>query len=288
MSVAYELEHRPAVINFSGGRSSAYMTHHILEEHGGLPDDAAIVFCNTGKEHEQTLQFVKECSERWGVRIYWLEYQFRREAKGGRKDPKHVAVEVDFLTASREGEPFAELIDARRMLPNPVTRFCTSELKVRTALRFAQRVLGWKRPTNYLGMRADEPKRINRTLLELCHADYPLYHAGVTKPMVKAFWRAQPFDLDLTDDEGNCDLCFMKGGKKLIKLIEMEPVRADWWIEQEQKRLKIGSDVRDKRVTRFRQTYTYDNLHELATTQGVPQSLFSLDDEVEGDCFCGD
>ncbi len=52
----------PALISFSGGRTSAYMLWQILAAHGGqLPDDVHICFANTGKEREETLRFVHEC-----------------------------------------------------------------------------------------------------------------------------------------------------------------------------------------------------------------------------------
>lgn len=41
----------PAIINVSGGRTSALMLRRILDAHGGaLPGDAHAVFQNTGKE----------------------------------------------------------------------------------------------------------------------------------------------------------------------------------------------------------------------------------------------
>lgn len=67
------------VINFSGGRSSAYMLYHILDAHDGkLPNSAVVCFANTGKERPETLDFVKECGERWNVPITWLEYRYRK------------------------------------------------------------------------------------------------------------------------------------------------------------------------------------------------------------------
>ena len=59
----------PAVIAFSGGRTSGLMLYRILEAHGGaLPDDVVPVFCNTGKEHHATLDFVRD----------WLKEERRR------------------------------------------------------------------------------------------------------------------------------------------------------------------------------------------------------------------
>lgn len=42
-----------------------------------------------------------------------------------------------------------------------------------------------------------------------------------------------PFDLKLQDWEGNCDLCFLKGQKKRIRIIRDNPALAQWWIDQE-------------------------------------------------------
>jgi 3'-phosphoadenosine 5'-phosphosulfate sulfotransferase (PAPS reductase)/FAD synthetase len=116
----------PTVLSFSGGRTSAYMLWRAIQSNDGLPDEAIVVFANTGKEEEATLEFVRDCETNWGVEIHWLEYQddapkFRR---------------VNFETASRNGEPFEMLIRKRKYLPNPVTRFCTAILKIRTIDRY--------------------------------------------------------------------------------------------------------------------------------------------------------
>lgn len=66
----------PALISFSGGRTSGYMLWHILDAHGGaLPADVHVCFANTGKEREETLRFVHDCETHWGVRIHWLEWR---------------------------------------------------------------------------------------------------------------------------------------------------------------------------------------------------------------------
>jgi len=114
----------PTCISFSGGRTSAYMLHRILEENGGLPKEAVICFANTGKEDEATLKFVNDCAINWGVDIRWLEYRWDEDAK------KRWAL-VDYESASRDGEPFEAAIKSRGYLPNPVTRYCTTLLKIR-------------------------------------------------------------------------------------------------------------------------------------------------------------
>ena len=64
---------RPAVISFSGGRTSAYMLKSIVDAYGGhLPDGIWVAFANTGMERHETLDFVDICSRAWGVEIFWL------------------------------------------------------------------------------------------------------------------------------------------------------------------------------------------------------------------------
>jgi|GEM_PF-6868923 len=65
----------PTCISLSGGRTSGYMLHRILQSNGGLPDGSMVLFCNTGKEEEATLRFVRDMAEHWQVSVTWLEYR---------------------------------------------------------------------------------------------------------------------------------------------------------------------------------------------------------------------
>ena len=275
-------------INFSGGRSSAYMLHHILDAHDGqLPNSAAVVFCNTGKERDETLDFVQECSERWSVRVTWLEYDYREDAAGGIKDPKNVHKVVNHATASRNGEPFEKMIKASRILPNVALRKCTSEMKVRTVERYVARVLGWRRKDvrNVLGIRHDEPRRWQKALLEHCDSEYPMVHARASKADVMAFWSEQSFDLGITSAEGNCDLCFLKGEAQLMRLMRADPDRADWWIKTEEDSLRNwGRRVMKKDFAKFSKRYTYRELRDLAVNSPELPGI----DEPGVECFCTD
>ena len=74
MANPYHIE-TPALISFSGGRTSGYLLRHMLDAHGGrLPPDLMVCFANTGKEMPQTLDFVRDCGVQWNVPIVWLEY----------------------------------------------------------------------------------------------------------------------------------------------------------------------------------------------------------------------
>ena len=113
---AYKIE-GPALISFSGGRTSGYMLHKIVEAHGGtLPENVHVNFANTGKEREETLRFVHNCETSLGIKINWLEY---------RNDTPGFEV-VGYNSASRNGEPFQALIEKKKRLPNWKERWCRS------------------------------------------------------------------------------------------------------------------------------------------------------------------
>ena len=223
----------PTVVSFSGGRTSAYMLRKLLMAYGGtLPADCHVVFANTGKEAEETLRFVRDCGELWNVPIVWVEYR-----------PGRAWVRVDFMTASRNGEPFEALIRERNYLPNPVARFCTVELKI---LRIADymRSLGHEEFDVLVGIRADEPVRVAKLKADPSGGTRgitrraPLAEMGVTKREVGAYWSRSDFDLALpnvngTTMHGNCDLCFLKHSAIVMSLIAEKPARAVWWAAQE-------------------------------------------------------
>jgi 3'-phosphoadenosine 5'-phosphosulfate sulfotransferase (PAPS reductase)/FAD synthetase len=271
----------PALISFSGGRTSAYMLFMILQAWDGkLPSDIYVVFANTGKEREETLRFVHECEVRWNIRIWWLE----RMADGNFEI-------VGYNSASRNGEPFAALIAKKQYTPNAVTRFCTTELKIRVMRDFGRSV-GFDRWKNIIGLRYDEGMRVMKALArndegkEKFTAEMPLSKAKVTKRgHILPFWLGgnvdpikltsplpQGFDLGLRDYEGNCDMCFLKSKAKLAAIMRENPGMADWWIAQE----IIGKG-------RFVTEYSYAGL--LDHTERSPL-LFDDDHDAECGLLC--
>lgn len=284
---------RRYVLHVSGGRTSAYMLYWILDAHGGaLPSHVRAVFCNTGKEKPETLVFLRELVARWGVAITWLEYAYDRSQAGGPGAPRNTFREVTFETAARRGEPFEALILSRAFLPNVKMRICTSELKVNTCKRYVRRVLRWKprQVVDVLGIRHDEPRRWGKALFEECRLAYPLVHAGVSEGDVLDFWQIQPFDLGLQSAEGNCDLCFLKGRRKLVSLIRDDPAAVKWWSDQEtqyiERRPKSREPLRKVEMGRFNKRFSYGDLAQAAASM-LP--LEAPDDDGGGiSCFCGD
>lgn len=263
----------PTAISFSGGRTSAYMLRRVLDANNGLPDCARVLFCNTGKEDEATLNFIHAVETKWCVPIIWLEYVAPSDVKT-----------TTFETAARGGEPFQSIIQHRKMLPNTRARFCTVELKIRTMRRYLQS-LGWEEWDNMIGIRADEQRRAAKMKPDSKQENpvMPLHQAGVTKAEVLEFWANNDFDLELPIINGetiggNCDLCFLKSLPKIVTLVAQKPERAIWWAKQEKwAQTQTSGDGNRFRIDRPR----YADIHRF-----VDKQMDMFDDSIE--CFCGD
>jgi 3'-phosphoadenosine 5'-phosphosulfate sulfotransferase (PAPS reductase)/FAD synthetase len=288
----------PALISFSGGRTSAYMLWRILQAHGGtLPDDVHVCFANTGKEREETLRFVHECSVRWGVRVRWLEWINRPDSK---VPPSERFIEVGFNSAARKGEPFKALVRRKKYLPNAVTRFCTAELKIDTMKQFML-AQGYERWTNVVGLRRDEMHRVfkqyerNESGKERWRSHMPMAtRAGATTSRdIWRFWLGQNvdpkklryplpqgFDLGLWPYEGNCDDCFLKGLAVLVHQERERPGTAADWIGMEDEVAELTSNPNG---ARFVTEYSYREIVAIAS-QPLLFPLETQDLELDAEC----
>ena len=129
-----------------------------------------------------------------------------------------------------------------------------------------------------LGLRSDEPERVNRAHFEAMLADgansshcrheshpageiiaTPLADAGADKDRVDDFWRRQAYDLAIDRARGNCVYCFMKGAPALRRLAAAEndtptgsprgPASIYWWADIE---ARYAGPSDDPDVQRFK------------------------------------
>jgi 3'-phosphoadenosine 5'-phosphosulfate sulfotransferase (PAPS reductase)/FAD synthetase len=242
------------IINFSGGRTSAYMTKRLIDEGGQY----LVTFQNTGKEVSQTLDFVNECDKRWNLGIVWLEY----------RKPATFEV-VAYETASRNGQPYDELLEQRpSAIPNMQFRYCTQELKIMTLKRYLKSI-GVTDYTSFNGIRYDEPKRWQKAKDSDYDVELPLVKWKVTKKDVLQWWKQQDFDLMVNEPYGNCDCCFLKGKGKLAIIAKEKPELFDWWIEKE----SVGRQ--------WKKEITYQQIKDKSQSQ-----LGLWDDDPSFECFC--
>jgi 3'-phosphoadenosine 5'-phosphosulfate sulfotransferase (PAPS reductase)/FAD synthetase len=242
------------IINFSGGRTSAYLTKRLIDEGG----DYLVTFQNTGKELPQTLDFVHECDTRWNLGIVWLEY----------RKPATFKV-VTYKTASRNGEPYDQLLKQRpSAIPNMQFRYCTMELKIMTLKRYLKSI-GVTDYTSFNGIRYDEPRRWQKVKDSDIDVELPLVKWKITKQDVLSWWKKQDFDLMVNEPYGNCDCCFLKGKGKLATIAKEKPELFDWWIEKESKGRQWKKEI------------TYQQIKDKAQNQ-----LGLWDNDPSFECFC--
>ncbi len=161
--------------------------------------------------------------------LNWLEAVVTNKKGVGSRAKK-----VNYRTASRKGEPFEAIIQ-KLGIPNSARSKCSSELKTNVVRAFA-REIGLKNYYNAVGIRIDEPKRLNFIKAEQERVFYPLATTfKVTKFDVNAFWATQNFDLELKSYEGNCDMCWKKSNRKLMTIAKEHPELTQWWEDIEKK-----------------------------------------------------
>ena len=195
------------VINFSGGKTSAYMTIHEYRE-GDL-----VIFCDTGREHPKTYKFINDFEAHENIPIIRLQYE------GG----------------------FRRLLDKTKQVPNNFKRFCTVELKIKTARRYL-RSLGITKYENLVGFRYDEPLRVKRRkkMWKTVTDIFPLYEKKIDKQVINDYWNKKPYNLEIPSILGNCTLCFMKGKNAIMNILSTYPELADEWIKDEENNKVIG------------------------------------------------
>lgn len=203
------------LVSFSGGETSAFMAQW-LWRHKRDQYDMVFVFANTGQENEQTLEFVRKCSDHFGFPVVWIEGVHHSEVGVG---TTHKV--VDFASASRNGEPFETFISVYS-IPNRTTPQCTRELKAYPIRSYA-RSLGWKGYWTAIGIRADEVDRMSAKRKEE-RLLYPLLaERPMTKQKVNFWWSQQPFRLELKGYQGNCKWCWKKSNPKLVRIAQEAP-----------------------------------------------------------------
>jgi 3'-phosphoadenosine 5'-phosphosulfate sulfotransferase (PAPS reductase)/FAD synthetase len=264
-----ELPKMKHVVSFSGGRTSGYLLHRMLEEYG--KENLIVNFANTGRESEETLLFVHQCEEHFGIKINWVEFELT-------EDDKPTFKLVDYKTASRNGDPLRKAIKSTGYVPNVMQRRCTMQAKIETMQRFLDSIdCPITSTIQYIGIRFDEPKRWSKYVNQFNDHDtvkcYPLVEWKTTRNDVLEFWKQQPFDLGIEEPFGNCDLCFLKSTKRRIAVLKQKPEVAKWW-----------SDIEVEMGNKFDMDYSVKQLLKIATGKTIADLSSARDYDI--DCNC--
>lgn len=246
----------PLLVSVSGGRSSAFMMKRLISMKSPLVT-MHFVFANTGKEAEETLQFVDKCSREWGVEIIWLEAVVHL---GRKKGCTHRI--VNFNTASRKGEPF-EAVIKKYGIPNKKYLHCTRELKL-NPIRSYMRSIGVPFYFTAVGIRGDEPDRLTATASKkgICYPMASLF--PTTKPEIIDWWEDQNFCLGLAEHLGNCTTCHKKSLNKLVMVAKERPEEFEFNARMEKEYGLCGHNIDGTPRTFFRENRSTKDIISIA------------------------
>lgn len=261
------------LVSTSGGRTSALMAY-LLWTRYQEQYNMLFVFANTSREMEETLEFIKVFQEYFKIPITWVEAVVFPQARVGTS-----YTEVDFYSANRDGKVF-EAVIAKYGIPNISSPHCTRELKSRPINKFAIDYFGGRDYITAIGYRKDEPKRVNLLNAEKNKHWYPLWEWGITKNDVLEFWKKQPFDLELQEHQGNCQLCFKKSKRKIILQLTEDIMRSAWIRLMEQKYgNKVPAAFKGKLPVRFYRDY--ESIDEIIAQ--IPEASTQIEFDFELD-----
>ncbi|PHM48390.1 phosphoadenosine phosphosulfate reductase domain-containing protein [Xenorhabdus sp. KK7.4] len=203
------------VVSFSGGRTSAYLVY-LMEQRRKQGEDVRYVFMDTGAEHPSTYRFVRELVKFWDIPLVVLQADINPQlgASNGYTiwEPKDIQTRMPIL------KPFTEMVK-KYGTPYIGGAFCTDRLKLRPFRDYCNDHFGRGNYQTWIGIRADEPRRLTRKGGVSYLADI----SDVDKQDVLDWWQEQPFDLSLPEHLGNCVFCIKKSAKKLGLACRDEP-----------------------------------------------------------------
>jgi 3'-phosphoadenosine 5'-phosphosulfate sulfotransferase (PAPS reductase)/FAD synthetase len=127
------------VIHLSGGKDSGAMALFALElaDRYGIGFDG--LFCDTGNEHEITLEYLHEFAHRTGIKITRIKADFSANIGKRRlfvEQSDHYTTEVRQRVLAHlhpTGNPYLDLCLWKGRFPSATKRFCTVELKILAA-----------------------------------------------------------------------------------------------------------------------------------------------------------
>lgn len=254
------------------------MTKWILDNLSDIYE-IIVVFSNTSEEDEKTLQFIHDCDTHFGFNTVWLEAVVHHDEV---KSCSHKI--VTFETASRNGEPFEEMIE-KYGIPNMSFPHCTRELKL-NPMKSYMRSIGWDEYTTAIGIRQDEARRISKTA-EAAKIIYPLIDLfPMDKQDVNAWWEEQAFNLQLQEHQGNCKWCWKKSLNKHMRLIKESPEIYDFPRRMERLYGDVGPNPAGGNRVFFRENRSTEDMFALAEALEIEASrqgnLFDMD--ANGGC----
>lgn len=206
---------------------------------------------------------------------------------------QYIGSKIDWVA----GPSFEKLINNKKnYLPNVMTRYCTTELKIRPIFHWWYSNIG--RPVEmHMGYRVSEKRRADIMIEKLNDNGlsefkatfkkgntgknkwvtlgwrkprFPLIEDFVERQDIEKFWKGKPVRFA---NYNNCIGCFHRSASFLNKMSKSDPTTFDWFIKQEK---ETGNF--------FKKNISYNKIKKSNFTMPIP---FEYDSEGCDSGFCG-
>jgi hypothetical protein len=193
---------------------------------------------------------------------------------------QYIGKKIDWVT----GKTFDKVLDTAGTLPDPLRRYCTTQMKLEPIFKWWQDTIN--QPSEFrIGFRANEQRRAKRTLektnangflemkavigkrktrnkwgiIEWQKPTFPLILDNIYKDNIEEYWKDKPVRFAWMN---NCVGCFHKNPLLIKKMHTKHKNKIEWFASKE--RIKHNKDVwyKDKNLS-FSDIIKWDNQTEL-------------------------
>jgi len=267
------------MVTVSGGRSSAMMARHIQTNEKYKDFNKVYVFCNTGMERPETIDFLKNIEKHWELPLIKIEGVYSNNLGTG----VNYKV-VDWENLNMTGIPFLKMIEHKNKgifegLPSKDAPYCSENLKTIPAKKLCDKIFGVNNYKIAIGFRKEDmPKRISwPEIKEQKQKIFPLltdFLLPISQIDLNKYWLKEKFKLELHGKYGNCELCWKKSDNNLVENILFGTRFIEWYKNEES---KYGN-------TSFRGHKSIDDLVKMSL---LPRTLeMNLQTEDDFNCVC--
>lgn len=180
---------------------------------------------------------------------------------------QYIGREITWIT----GKTFDKVIDSAGTLPDPLRRYCTTQMKMEPMFEWWRKTIN--EPSEFrIGFRANEMSRAKRTssktnengflemkaiigkrgslnkwgMVEWQKPVFPLIGDGVYKDRIETYWKDKPVRFAWMN---NCVGCFHKNPLLIRKMYDKHPKKIEWFASKE--KIKHQNDVwyKDKKLS---------------------------------------